>query len=207
MKIEVKNWDNEVVSEIEIPETVFAHEVSEHLVWEVVRAQLAARRRGTHKTKNRALVKGTRSKPWKQKHTGRARAGSRQSPLWRKGGVVFGPQPRSYAQKVNKKARRNALKGVLSQRLAQGQFVVLNSMELDSPKTKGFVERLGKLGLSDHKVLLVDGIENVNLHLASRNKSDVLLLDSGNLSVYEVLNHRYIVASEPAVRNLVEVLS
>ncbi len=207
MKIEVKNWDNEVVSEIEVPEDVFAHEVSEHLVWEVVRAQLAARRRGTHKTKNRALVKGTRSKPWKQKHTGRARAGSRQSPLWRSGGTVFGPQPRSYVQKVNKKARRNALKGVLSQRLAQGQFVVLNTMVLETPKTKGFVERLDKLGLNDQKVLLVDGIENINLHLASRNKANVKMLDSGNLSVYEVLNHRFIVASEPAMRNLVEVLS
>ena len=207
MKIEVKNWDNEVISEIEVPEEVFAHEVSEHLVWEVVRAQLAARRRGTHKTKNRALVKGTRSKPWKQKHTGRARAGSRQSPLWRKGGTVFGPQPRSYVQKVNKKARRNALKGVLSQRLEQGQLIVLNTMALDTPKTRSFIACLDKLGIKDHKVLLVDGIENVNLHLASRNKTGVKMLDSGNLSVYEVLNHRFIVASEPAMRHLVEVLS
>ncbi len=207
MKIEVKNWDNETVSEIDVPEEIFAHEASEHLVWEVVRAQLAARRRGTHKTKNRALVKGTRSKPWKQKGTGRARAGSRQSPLWRKGGTVFGPQPRSYAQKVNKKARRNALKGVLSQRLAQGQLIVLNTMALDTPKTKGFIANLDKLGMKDQKVLLVDGIENINLHLASRNKVGVKMLDSGNLSVYEVLNHRFIVASEPALRNLVEVLS
>ena len=207
MKIEVKNWDNEVVSEIEVPDSVFAHEVTEHLVWEVVRAQLAARRRGTHKTKERGEVAGTGAKPWKQKHTGRARAGARQSPLWRSGGVVFGPRPRSYAQKVNKKARRAALRGVLSQRMNQGRIVVLNTMELDSPKTKDFVERLGKLGMNGQKVLLVDGIENINLHLASRNRQEVKMLDSRNLSVYEVLYHQWIVASEPAMRSLVEVLS
>jgi large subunit ribosomal protein L4 len=207
MKIEVKNWDNEVVSEIEVPEEVFAHEVTEHLVWEVVRAQLAARRRGTHMTKNRALVKGTRSKPWKQKHTGRARAGSRQSPLWRKGGTVFGPQPRSYAQKVNKKARRAALSGVLSQRVAQGRLVVLSSLELEAPKTKDFLTRLDTLGVKGEKVLLVDGLENLNLHLASRNRPEVKMIDASSLNAYEVLNHQWIVTSEPALRSLAEVLS
>ena len=103
MKVEVKNWDNEVTGKIELPDSVFARKVNQHLVWEVVRAYLASRRRGTHKTKERSEVRGTGSKPWRQKHTGRARAGSRQSPLWRSGGVVHGPRPRSYAQKVNKR--------------------------------------------------------------------------------------------------------
>jgi len=207
MKVEVKNWDNEVTGKIELPDAIFAREVNQHLVWEVVRAYLASRRRGTHKTKERSDVKGTRTKPWKQKHTGRARAGSRQSPLWRSGGTVFGPRPRSYAQKVNKKARRAALSGVLSQRLAEGRLLVLNTLELDAPKTKDFLARLDGLGVKGEKVLLVDGLENFNLHLASRNRPELKMIDAGSLNAYEVLNHRWIVTSEPALRSLAEVLS
>ena len=207
MKVEVKNWSNEVVGTIDLPDAVFAREVKQHLVWEVVRAYLASRRRGTHKTKERSEVTGSRSKPWKQKHTGRARAGSRQSPLWRSGGTVHGPTPRSYAQKVNKKARRAALRGVLSQRLAEGRLVVLDSLQLDEPKTKAFVQRLNGLGMTGEKVLLVDGLENLNLHLASRNRPEITMLDAGSVNAYEVLNHRWIVASEGAVKSLAEVLS
>ena len=207
MKIDVRNWDNKVTGEIEVPDAIFAREVNQHLVWEVVRAYLASRRRGTHKTKERSEVKGTRSKPWRQKHTGRARAGSRQSPLWRSGGTVHGPRPRSYAQKVNKKARRAALSGVLSQRVAEGRLLVLGSMELEEPKTKDFLARLDSLGVKGDKVLLVDGLENLNLHLASRNRPELKMLDAGSLNAYEVLNHRWIVTSEPALRALAEVLS
>lgn len=207
MKVEVKNWSNEVVGEVELPDQVFAREVKQHLVWEVVRAYLASRRRGTHKAKERSEVAGTRTKPWKQKHTGRARAGSRQSPLWRSGGTVHGPRPRSHAKKVNKKARRAALAGVLSQRAAEGRLLVLDTMQLEAPKTKDFVQRLETLGLADEKVLLVDGLENVNLHLASRNRPGVKMLDAQSINAYEVLNHRWVVASEPAVRSLVEVLA
>jgi large subunit ribosomal protein L4 len=207
MKIDVKNWDNEVVDNIDLPDEVFAYKVNQHLVWEVVRAYLASRRRGTHKTKERSDVKGTRTKPWKQKHTGRARAGSRQSPLWRSGGTAHGPRPRSYVQKINKKARRAALKGVLSQRVAEGRLVVLGSLELDAPKTKEFLANLDKLGVKGEKVLLVDGLENLNLHLASRNLPKLKMIDASSLNAYEVLNHRWIVASEPALRSLSEVLS
>jgi len=207
MKVEVKNWENEVVGSIDLPDAVFGRKVKQHLVWEVVRAHLASLRRGTHKTKERSEVKGTRSKPWKQKHTGRARAGGRQSPLWRSGGTVFGPRPRSYAQKVNKKARRAALSGVLSQRLAQGRLLVLSSLELDGPRTKDFMARLAGLGVGGDKVLLVDGLENLNLHLASRNRPELKMLDAGSLNAYEVLKHNWIVASEPALRSIAEVLS
>lgn len=207
MKIDVRNWDNEVVGALEVPDEMFSREVNQHLVWEVVRAHLAARRRGTHKTKERGEVSGTGAKPWKQKHTGRARAGERRSPLWRSGGTVHGPRPRSYAVKVNRKARRAALQGVLSQRLAEGRLLVLDSLELDVPRTKDFVARLDKLGIGGAKVLLLDGLENLNLHLASRNRPGVTMLDAAALNAYEVLNHRWVVASEPAVRSLVEVLS
>ena len=207
MKVDIKNWDNEVVGKIDLPEEVFAREVNQHLVWEVVRAYLASRRRGTHKTKERGEVAGTGAKPWKQKHTGRARAGSRRSPLWRSGGTVHGPRPRSYVMKVNKKARRAALRGVLSQRIAEGRLLVLNSMELEAPKTKDFIQRLDNLGIKGDKVLLLEGLENLNLHLASRNRPELTMLDAGSLNTYEVLNHRWIVATEPALRSLEEVLS
>jgi len=207
MKIDVKNWKNEIVGSVELPEDVFAREANDHLIWEVVRAYLASLRRGTHHAKNRSEVKGSRTKPWKQKHTGRARAGNRQSPLWRSGGIVHGPKPRSYVQKVNKKARRAALRGVLSQRVAQGRLVVLESMQLPDPKTKEFMKHLVALGISGEKVLLVDGLENLNLHLASRNRPELTMIDATSLNVYEVLNHRWIVATEPAVRSLAEVLS
>jgi large subunit ribosomal protein L4 len=207
MKIDVKNWGNEIVGSVELPDDVFAREANDHLVWEVVRAYLASRRRGTHHAKDRSEVKGSRIKPWKQKHTGRARAGARQSPLWRSGGTVHGPQPRSYVQKVNKKARRAALRGVLSQRVAEGRLVVLESMQLPDPKTKEFMKHLDALGIGGEKVLLVDGLENLNLHLASRNRPELTMIDATSLNVYEVLNHRWIVTTEPAVRSLAEVLS
>jgi large subunit ribosomal protein L4 len=207
MKVEIKNWSNEVVGELELPDQVFAREVTEHLVWEVVRAYLASRRRGTHQAKERSAVSGSGTKPWKQKHTGRARAGHKRSPLWRGGGVVHGPRTRSHAFKVNKKARRAALAGVLSQRLAEGRMVVLDSMELEAPRTKDFVTRLAGLGISGQKVLLVDGLDNLNLNLASRNRPEITMLDSMSLNAYEVLNHRWVVVSEPAARSLAEVLS
>jgi len=207
MKVEVKNWSNEVVGTIDLPDAVFAREVKQHLVWEVVRAYLASRRRGTHKTKERSEVTGSRSKPWKQKHTGRARAGSKQSPLWRSGGTAHGPRPRSYVQKVNRKARKAALSGVLSQRLAEGRLLVLSSLELEAPRTKDFVARLDGLGVKGEKVLLLEGLENLTLHLASRNRPDVKMIDAGSLNAYEVLNHRWILATEPALRTLAEVLS
>ncbi len=207
MKIDIKNWENEVVGEAELPENVFGRKVSEHLVWEVVRAFLASRRRGTHKTKERGEVIGSGLKPWKQKHTGRARAGDRRSPLWRHGGTTFGPRPRSYVMKVNKKARRAALAGVLSQRNAEGQVVVLESLELPEPKTKPFLERLNQLGLAGEKVLFIDGLENLNLYLASRNRPELLALDPRSVNAYEVLNHRWIVTTENGLKALAEVLS
>jgi large subunit ribosomal protein L4 len=207
MKVDVKNWGNEIVGELELADEVFDRKVNEHLVWEVVRAHLAAVRRGTHKAKERGDVKGAGSKPWRQKHTGRARAGDRRSPLWRHGGTVHGPRPRSYAMKINKKIRRAALAGVLSQRLAEGRLVVLDNMKLDEPRTKAFTQHLTALGLAGEKILLVEGTDNVNLHLASRNRPEIKMIDARSLNAYEVLNHRWIIASEPAVRSLEEVLS
>jgi large subunit ribosomal protein L4 len=207
MKIDVRNWENEVVGELELPGEVFSFPSRPHLVYEVVKAYQAGLRRGTHATKNRALVSGGGKKPWKQKGTGRARVGSTRSPLWRHGGTVFGPQPRSYAVKVNIKAKKNALKSVLSVRAAAGHVHVLDSLEVANHRTKELVTRLDKVGLAGRKVLFVDSYENLNLMLATRNRPELAAADALHLHVYEVLNREHVVFSRRALDQLVEVLS
>lgn len=207
MKLEVRNWDNEVVGEVELPQELFSYPARPHLVYEVVKAYLAGLRRGTHATKNRALVSGGGKKPFKQKGTGRARAGSTRSPLWRHGGTVFGPQPKSYALKVNVKAKKNAMRSVLSERVADGRVHVLESLDLDSHRTKEFVARLVKLGFGDTKVLFVDSFDNLNLMLATRNRPELATADALHVNVYQVLDAQQVVFSRRALQQLAEVLS
>lgn len=207
MKVDVRNWGNEVVGEVDLPAEVFAYPVRPHLVYEVVKAYLAGLRRGTHATKNRALVSGGGKKPWKQKGTGRSRHGSIRSPLWRHGGTVFGPQPRSYAVKVNVKAKKNALKSVLSERLAEGRLSVIDSLELDTFKTKALLKQLSGLGVAGTKVLFVDSYENLNLMLATRNRPELAAADALHMHVYEALDAQQVVVSRRALAVLVEVLT
>jgi large subunit ribosomal protein L4 len=207
MKLDVHNWDNEVVGSIELPPNVFSYPPRPHLVYEVVKAYLAGLRSGTHATKTRGLVSGGGKKPWKQKGTGRSRHGSIRSPLWRHGATTFGPRPRSYAAKVNVKAKKNALRSVLSERLAGGQIRVLESLDIDSPRTKEFQARLAKLGLAGEKVLLVDSLENLNLLLATRNRRELDTADALHVHVYQVLGARQVVFSRKALVQLSEVLS
>jgi large subunit ribosomal protein L4 len=207
MKLDVRNWENEVVGEVELPPELFAFPARPHLVYEVVKAFLAGQRRGTHATKNRALVSGGGKKPWRQKGTGRARAGSSRSPLWRHGGTVFGPQTRSYAIKVNVKAKKSALKSVLSERVADGRLHVFDTLDVDSHRTKELVARLGKLGWTGEKVLLIDSYENLNLMLAARNRPELAAADALHLNVFQVLNRNQVVFSRRALERLVEVLS
>ncbi|MEW5876605.1 MAG: 50S ribosomal protein L4 [Acidobacteriota bacterium] len=207
MKLPVRNWENNVVGEVEVPDEIFAYPPRPHLVWEVVKAYLAGLRRGTHATKTRGMVSGGGKKPWRQKGTGRARHGSIRSPLWRHGGTVFGPQPRDYTLKINVKAKKNALKSVLSERLAQGRLHVLADLEVPSPKTKEMVARLSKLGLAGEKVLFVDSYDNLNLLLATRNRPELATEDAGHVHVYEVLNAKHVVFSQKALLALTEVLA
>jgi len=206
MKLPVRNWDNNVVGEVEVPDEIFTYPARPHLVWEVVKAYLAGLRRGTHATKTRGLVSGGGKKPWRQKGTGRARHGSIRSPLWRHGGTVFGPQPRDYSLKVNVKAKKNALKSVLSQRLAEGRLHILADLQVPSPKTKEMMARLEKLGLAGEKVLFVDSYENLNLLLATRNRPELATEDAGHVHVYQVLSANHVVFSEKALTALAEVL-
>ena len=207
MKLDVRNWDNEVVGEIELPQEVFSYPSRPHLVYEVVKAYLAGLRSGTHATKTRSTVSGGGKKPWKQKGTGRSRHGSTRSPLWRHGGTTFGPQPRSYEAKVNIKAKKNALKSVLAERLSGGQLRVLETLDVDSYRTKEFVARLEKLGLAGEKVLLVDSYDNLNLLLATRNRPEVNTADAMHVHVYQVLRAKQLVFSRRALVQLSEVLS
>ena len=207
MKIDVRNWENEVVGEIELPTGVFEFPSRPHLVYEVIKAYQAGLRRGTHATKNRALVSGGGKKPWKQKGTGRARVGSTRSPLWRHGGTVFGPQPRSYEVKVNIKAKKNALKSVLSARAKAGHVHVLESLDVENHRTKELQARLERVGLTGQKVLFVDSYENLNLMLATRNRPELTAADALHLHVYHVLSREHVVFSRRALGQLVEVLS
>lgn len=205
MKIPVKNLAGKRVREIEVPEAVFGYPYKEHLVHEAVEAVRAAARRGTHATKTRAEVSGSGRKLWRQKGTGRARTGDIRNPKWRKGGIVHGPVPRSYEKALSAREKRNALKSALSRKLADERIVVLDSFELDSPKTQAFARQLAALGV-DGKALLVDRHDNGNLGLAARNNRSLKTVDALGVNVYDVVDRGWIVLSEPALGRLVEVL-
>ncbi|RPI25922.1 MAG: 50S ribosomal protein L4 [Acidobacteria bacterium] len=204
-EVDVKNLKNEVVDKLTLDDAVFDYTASETLVWEAVRAYLAGQRKGTHATKNRALVSGAGKKLWRQKGTGRARVGSLRSPLWRKGGTVFGPQPRDYSQAFPKQKRRGAIKMVLSDKLRSQKMTVLDAFPLESPKTKDFVTVLKTLNL-DNKVLVVDERENRNLFLSSRNVPKVKMVTSSGVNVYDLLNHEHLLISKQALLSIQEVL-
>ena len=205
MKIAIKNLRNETLREIELPEDIFGYPLKKHLIHTAVRAYLAGRRAGTHKTKTRAEVRGAGKKLWRQKGTGRARVGSLRTPLWRKGGTVHGPQPRSYVMGLTKGEKKNALKSALSQKLVAEQIVVLDNFELKSYKTKAFEQVLQGLGVGA-KALLVDSQENVNLVLASRNNPRLKTVDALAVNVYDVVDRHHLVFSEAALNTLLEVL-
>jgi large subunit ribosomal protein L4 len=205
MKVTVKNLKNRKVREIDLPEAVFDYPYKEHLIYLAVESFRAAQRRGTHKTKTRAEVTASGRKPWRQKGTGRARAGTASSPLWRSGGVAHGPQPRSYRNKLSVGERKNALKSALSRKLADEGVMVVDSLDLESHKTAELARSLGKLG-ADGKVLLVDRFDNDNLSLAARNNPKLKTVDAMAVNVYDVVDRTHLVFSEEALSRLVEVL-
>lgn len=206
MKVTVKNLSNKPVRDLDVPDEVFAYPYNEHLIHLVVEAIRAAQRRGTHKVKNRKDVSGGGKKPWRQKGTGRARSGSTRSPLWRTGGTVHGPQPRSYEKKVTGREKRNALKSALSRALAEERIVVLESFDLEDHKTQKLAAQLGELGIAG-KALLVDRHGNHNLQLAARNNPTVKTVDALGVNVYDVVDRPWVVFSEQALTRLVEVLA
>jgi len=206
MKVAVKNLDNKKVREIELPDEVFGYPYKEHLIHSAVLSYLAARRSGTHKTKTRREVAGSGRKLWRQKGTGRARIGGIRSPLWRGGGTVHGPQPRSHADKLSPREKRNALKSALSRKLKDAEILIVDRLEVDTHKTKDLAGKLQGLGVSG-RALLVDTHGNENLALAARNNPKVKTVDALAVNVYDVVDRAHIVVSEEALNCMVEVLS
>jgi large subunit ribosomal protein L4 len=204
-KIPVWNWKKEQVGELPVPAGIFDYPYRKHLVWEVVKAHLAGQRAGTHKTKVRSEVSGSGKKPFKQKGTGRARQGGGRPPIHRHGGTVHGPVPRSYAQSVSINAKKNALRAVLSKRLAEERILVLDRLEVASTKTKDLVAAVGQLGL-EGKTLFVDSRDNANFARASRNVKSWKLVDALGVNAYDVLAHGNLVLSQQALARVVEKL-
>ena len=192
-------------SERELNDAVFGVEPNRHLLYEAVRQFRASQRRGTHATKNRAIVRGGGTKPWRQKGTGRARVGSIRTPLWRKGGTVFGPQNRDYSYRLPGKAQRGALRSALSLRASERAVTVVNDFPLEAPSTKQLRARLDALGLQE-KTLLVDVKPSRELLLSARNLPDVAVLSVAGLHTYHVLASRHLVLSERAVAQIEERL-
>lgn len=203
-KVALYNVEGQQVGEIELSDAIFAIEPNEYVVHEAVVMQLASLRRGTVGVKNRSAVKGGGRKPFRQKGTGRARAGSTRSPLWRHGGVVFGPQMRSYAYSIPRKKRRLALKSVLSDKLAHGNLVVVEDLKLDAPKTKEMVRILTNLGV-DRKALVVTECQDAQK--SARNILGVKPMFADGINVYDVLNHDKMIITQAGIRAIEEVLS
>jgi large subunit ribosomal protein L4 len=204
-KIPVYNWKKEQVGEVALPEGVFEYPFRKHLVWEVVKAIQAGARAGTHKTKVRSEVSGSGKKPFRQKGTGRARQGGGRPPIHRHGGTAHGPVPRSYAHDVSVGEKKNALKAVLSRRVAEERLLVLDRMDLDSHRTKDLKAAVGVLGI-EGKTLFVDSRPSENLARASRNVRDWKLVDSLAVNAYDVLAHGTVVLSRDALTTVVRTL-
>ncbi len=198
--IEVKNIKGEKVSEVEMPDSIFNVEPKKSVLHEVVCMQLAAKRSGTASVKRRSDVKGTGAKPFRQKGTGRARQGDVKSPLLRGGGVIFGPNPRSYTMKVHKKVKRLALKMALSSKLKEEMITVLDAFALDQIKTKSVVSVLETLKL-ENSLIVVDA-KNEELELSSRNIPGVKVLRVEGLNVYDILKYKNLILLEASIKNI-----
>ncbi|HUJ18874.1 MAG TPA: 50S ribosomal protein L4 [Nitrospirota bacterium] len=195
--------NNKKVKDVELS-GLFTTEVRPHLMHAAVVNQLANRRAGTASTKNKALVSGGGKKPFKQKGTGRARAGSNRSPLWRHGGTVFGPMPRNYSYAMPKKAKRAALVDALSAKVLENRLVLLESLNVAEPKTKLLSTMLETLGVQENAVFLIKD-ENKNLSLAARNIPSVKVLRLENINVYDLLKYRYLITTQDALNTIEEV--
>jgi large subunit ribosomal protein L4 len=210
MTVDVVNSQNEKVGSLDLDDAVFGGRVKVDLIHQSVIRANAAERRGTHATKTRAMVSGSGKKPWRQKGTGRARVGEIRNPLWRKGGTVFGPQPRSYEYQLPKKVEKGALRAALTQKLRDGAVVIVEALSAAEIKTKAAAEMLKRLGVAGgkkaSKVLLVDVKPEDRLLLSVRNIEGVQLLASNRVSARDVMNTRRVVLTRAALEKLQEAL-
>jgi large subunit ribosomal protein L4 len=201
MKVDVVNSDNKKVGSLELNDDVFGGRVNTAVIWESVVHANAAERRGTHASKNRALVSGSGRKPWKQKGTGRARVGDIRNPLWRHGGTVFGPQPRSYDFSLPRKVKRGAIVAALAAKMQDGSLVVVDQLAAAEIKTKPAVELLRRLGAKG-KALLIDVQPDEKLGIAVRNLAGVQFLASARVGARDVVNASRVIVTRAAVEKL-----
>ena len=205
-KITVYNLQKENVGELELADDIFSVEVNEALFYEVVKAQLASRRQGTRKVKNRAEIRGTSAKMYRQKGTGRARHGDEKAPQFRGGGRAFGPKPQDFSYRPPRKMRKGALRSALALKLKEGRLLVVDSFDLPEIKTKGLAKVLDVLDVPKSSVI-VDGATNENLRMSARNLSKHQFLPPEGVNVYDVVDRDLVILSTAALTTLVEVLS
>jgi large subunit ribosomal protein L4 len=205
MQIDVVNSNNEKVGAVELSDALFGGRIKAGLIWEAVVQENASARRGTHATKNRALVSGSGKKPWRQKGTGRARVGEIRNPLWRKGGTVFGPMPRDYSYELPKKVRRGALAAALAQKLSDKALIVVDKLEASDRKTKTTAELLKRIGASG-KTLVIDVTPEEGFVVAARNIAGVKLVASNRVTARDIIDTNRVVATKGALEKLQEAL-
>ena len=203
--VAVYDMNNNKVGDLELSEEIFGVEINEGLVHQAVVMQMASWRLGTHNTKTRADVRGGGKKPWRQKGTGRARAGSRRSPLWRGGGTIFGPHPRDYSFTMPRKQRRLALKCVLTDKVKEGNLIVLDNLNFDEPKTKKFVELQKTFGVDNCKSLFITHELIDNVSRSSNNLQNAKAIAALQLNVYDILNSDKLFLTKDAVAKIEEV--
>ena len=203
--VEVKNLEGQTVKQVELADSVFVAPPNQNMLWDVVKAYLASRRRGTHSTKSRGEVRGGGKKPWRQKGTGRARVGSIRSSLWRHGSIAHGPQPRDYTTKPPERMLRGALRSALASKFQENKLTVVDQLALPEVKAKSFAGALKKLGIAK-SVLVVNDAANRNLELSSRNLKGCDLMRHHRVHAYNVLSHDGLLISEGALTRLQESL-
>ncbi|MBU0474837.1 MAG: 50S ribosomal protein L4 [Bacteroidetes bacterium] len=208
MKLDVYKIDGtQEGSSVELSEDIFGIEPNDHVIYLAVKAYLANQRQGTHKTKERNEVSGGGRKPWKQKGRGTARAGSTRSPIWIGGGTIFGPKPRNYRQKLNKKVSRLARKSALSYKASAEQIIIVEDFNYENPKTNEFIKMLDSLKIAGKKTLLLTGEHQENIYKSGRNIDKVSILEAQKASTYDLLNHQVLLLQKSAVEKLVSVFN
>ncbi|MGI6684266.1 MAG: 50S ribosomal protein L4 [Bacillota bacterium] len=203
-RVAVYNMQGSQVGELELDDDIFGVEINEHLLHQAVVSNQASLRRGTHATKTRAMVSGGGRKPWRQKGTGRARVGSSRNPVWTKGGIAFGPQPRDYGFKMPKKTRRLAVKSALTDKLNNGNMVIVDELKIAEPKTKEMAQVLNVLDAPE--ALVVIGAVDENVIKSLRNIPRVTPVEATGINVYNILSHKKLVMTKEAVAKVEEVL-
>jgi len=207
MKINIHSIKGDVVDKVDADEKIFKVDLNRSVIRQAVLAEMTNLRQGTHASKNRSSVRGGGKKPWKQKGRGVARAGTIRSPLWKGGGVVFGPEPHSYKHKLPKKMKKLARRSVVSDKLSRGEFMVLDTINIETKKTSEFVLMLKELKLENKKVTILVSSFEENLILSSRNVRNVFIEDVKNISVYDMLDSDMVVTDKQGFANLIKVLA